>query len=96
MNKLNKELFNKVKEDIVVVKDNRVSDEKLLELIIIDYDKVSSKNGMLKLLRNNGISVSMNRKELDIIFNYNMVMNEYDYDLFLFMEDMEDYVSKLE
>ena len=61
MNKLNKELFNKVKESVVVIEDNRVSDDKLLELIIIDFDKVSSKNGMLKLLRNNRVSVSMNR-----------------------------------
>ena len=61
MNKLNKELFNKVKESVVVVEDNRVSDDKLLELIIIDFNKVNSKNGMLKLLRNNGVSVSMNR-----------------------------------
>ena len=69
-------------------------------VISFDYDKdidkwSESEDEEVKFIKGK-TEIIMNRKELDIIFNYNTVMNEYDYDLFLFIEDMEDYISKLE
>jgi len=50
-----------IKEANANVNTKSLTYEQALELVIENFDKVTSKNGMLKLLRAEGYSIAMNR-----------------------------------
>ena len=72
----------------------------IMLVISFDYDNdlnswIESEDKEVKFVVD-GAEVIMDRKCLDVLYEYNRVMRDGDYDLFMFMEDMEDFINKVE